>query len=74
MSIFTDGYKNKDYCLQIHYLCPSRFMPSTNYYYSHTFINSILVSKIESDVAKYHIICSSLELNLQQVINSNQYS
>ena len=55
MLISTDGYKIKDYCLQVHYLCPSRFMPSANYY-SNTFINSIVVSKIESDMAKHYII------------------
>ena len=53
MSISTDGYKIKAYCLQVHYLCTSRFMPSANYY-SNTFINSI-VSKVESDVAKHYI-------------------
>lgn len=55
MSISTDGYKIKDYYLQVRYLCPSRFMPSTNYY-SNTFIDSVVVSKIESDVAKHYII------------------
>lgn len=56
MSISTAVYKNKGYCLQAQYICPSRFMPSENYYCSNTFINSIVLAKIESDVAKHCII------------------